>query len=210
MHITVLGANGQTGTEIVNHLLKQGHQVTAAVRRPDTVETQEGVKVCKIDLQSQDSIVEAVKGSEAVISALGTGGLRSARQRTTLYSDAVRVLRRVMRQVGIKRIIVLSSSGVDEESNAPAFYNGIIRRYIMNTYIDMAKMETILEESEDLEWTSVRLSYLVNCESRPYIVRDRELGEGSFKIGYFDAADFVANEVEQGKWIRKMPALAYP
>lgn len=210
MQITVFGANGQTGAEIVNQLVLRGHTVTAAVRRPATIPARDGVKVCKIDLQDQHSIVAALKGSGAVVSALGTGGLRSARQRTTLYSDSMKQIRQAMRRVGIKRVIALSSSGVDEEDNAPSFYNLIIRRYIMNTYIDMARMETILAESEDLEWTSVRLSYLVNCGSKQYAVRDRELGEGTFKIGYRDAADFVATEVEQGQWIRKLPALAYP
>ncbi|KAI0561414.1 glycerol-3-phosphate dehydrogenase [Gracilaria domingensis] len=210
MHITVFGANGQTGSEIVDQLVQNGHTVTAAVRRPSTVQPTEGVKVRKIDLSDQPSILAALKGSDAVISALGTGALRSARKRTSLYSDAVRAVRGAMRQLGMKRIIVLSSSGVDEEDKAPAFYNSIIRRYLMNTYIDMARMETILSESDDLEWTSVRLSYLVDCERKPYIVRDKMLNEGNFKIGFKDAADFVANEVVEDRWVRKMPALAYP
>ncbi|CAN8062069.1 unnamed protein product [Agarophyton chilense] len=210
MHVTVFGANGQTGSKIVEQLVQRGHTVTAAVRRPETVESREHVTVCKIDFDDQQSILAALKGSDAVISAVGTGALRSARKRTSLYSNAVQALRTAMRQLGMKRIIVLSSSGVDEEDNAPAFYNCIIRRYLMNTYIDMARMETILSESDDLEWTSVRLSYLVDCKSQTYIVKDKSLDEGNFKIGFKDAADFVAKEVLEGKWVRKMPALAYP
>lgn len=210
MHVTVFGANGQTGYEIVKQLLQRRYTVTAAVRRPSSVQPLDGLSVCKIDLSDMSTVLSAVEGSDAVVSALGTGGLRSARNKTSLYSDSVRAIRTAMRQLGVKRLIVLSSSGVDEEENTPWFYNAVIRRYLMNTYIDMARMETILSESEDLDWTSVRLSYLIECESKPYKAYDTSIDRGTFKIGFRDAADFVANEVAERKWVRKMPAIAYP
>jgi putative NADH-flavin reductase len=35
MRLFILGANGRTGTELVDLALKQGHQVTAFVRSPE-------------------------------------------------------------------------------------------------------------------------------------------------------------------------------
>ncbi|PXF40352.1 hypothetical protein BWQ96_09930 [Gracilariopsis chorda] len=210
MHVTVFGANGQTGHEIVKQLLQRGHTMTAAVRRPSTVQPLDGVTVCKIDLSDQPSVLATVQGSDAVISALGSGALRSARKKTSLYSDSARAIRAAMRQLDVKKLIVLSSSGVDEEENAPFFYNCIIRRFLMNTYIDMARMETILSESDDLEWTSVRLSYLVECGSKPYKVYDTSIDSSTFRIGFKDAANFVANEVKERKCMRKMATIAYP
>lgn len=210
MKVTVLGANGQTGQEIVSALLRRNHTVVAAVRRPETVTPTENLTVAKVDIGDQNSLTAAITGSDAVVSALGTGSLKQARAKTDLYSTAVRALRTAMRATGVKRLIVLSSGGVDEEDAAPWFYNALIRRYLMNTYVDMARMETILEESEDLDWTSVRLTYLVEGESKEFLVEDRQLGRGNFKITFRDAGEFVAKEAEEGKWIKKMPVLGYP
>lgn len=209
MQITVFGANGDTGSEIVKFLIESGHRVVCAVRRPETITTGPNKLVAKIDLTDHASLLCAMRGSSAVISALGTGGIKKARQPTTLYSDATRAIRAAMRELGLKRIVVLSSSGVDEEDAAPWFYNALLRRYIMNSYIDMARMETILEESPDLDWTVVRLTYLVKHDSKPFLAQDGELDKGNFKIGYVDAGKFVAKEVVANEWVHKHPVLGY-
>lgn len=201
----------QLAREILKACKARGHTVVAAVRRPESICEYEDVIVKKIDLLDQDSIVEAVSGSDAVISALGSGGgLKEARKKTTVYSDSIRVLRAAMRQCNVTRIIVLSSSGVEDEEAAPKFYSLLIRRYLINTYLDMVKMETILEESEDLDWTCVRLTYLIPGENKEYIVENKILDKGNFKISFADSGDFVAREVSEDKWIKKYPTLSYP
>jgi putative NADH-flavin reductase len=215
MKVTVFGANGDSGKEIVKSLVQKGHSVVAAVRRLDTVTSSDSVKVVKYDFADESSVKSAILGSDAVVSAIGSGKLRAARDPTTLYRDGTRAIRKAMRECGIKRLIVLSSSGVDEEYNHyPWVYTNIVRRYIMNTYIDMARMETVLEESDDLDWTSVRLSYLLQGESKPeWVVADRGFGDRkptSGKIHFVDVGKFVAKEIEENNWIKKMPVISYP
>jgi putative NADH-flavin reductase len=214
MIVTVFGANGDSGKEIVKSLVHNGHIVVAAVRRIETMSSSDSVKVVKYDFADESSVKSAMEGSDAVILAIGSGKLRAARDPTTLYSDATRAIRKAMRDCGIQRLIVLSSSGVDEEyQHLPWVYSNIIRRYIMNTYIDMARMETILEESQDLDWTSVRLTYLLEGKSQPDLVvsdcgfSDRKRVSG--KIQFVDVGKFVAKEVEENKWTKKMPAICY-
>ena len=210
MRVVLFGANGDCGKEITSSCLSKGYTVVAAVRRPEEIPAQDNLVVKKIDLSDPQSLQDAIKDADVIISALGTGGLKAARQATTLYKDATRAIRSAMRICNVKRIIVLSSGGVDEEAAAPWFYNNLIRRYLMNTYIDMGRMETILEESNDLEWTSVRLTYLLNGPSKEYLVQDRTLDRGNFKIHFVDVGKFVAQEIEERKWIGKMPVLGYP
>jgi len=46
MKIAVLGATGQTGQQLVNQALQQGHSVTAVVRNPEKLTvTHENLKV---------------------------------------------------------------------------------------------------------------------------------------------------------------------
>ncbi|MEM8799505.1 MAG: NAD(P)H-binding protein, partial [Pseudomonadota bacterium] len=144
MRIIVFGANGSTGQEIVRQSLAAGHSVVGAVRRPETLSQFQGIEVRKIDLSDQTSIEAAISGADAVVSALGHGGLKASARFTTLYSDSTRRFRAAMRATGVKRLIVLSSGGVVEDAAAPGFYTKLLRRYLINTYVDMARMETIL------------------------------------------------------------------
>jgi hypothetical protein len=114
-----------------------------------------------------------------------------------------------MRAKGVKRIIVLSSGGTVEDAKAPWFYTKLLRRYLLNTYTDMARMETVLEESDDLEWTSVRLTYLRKGPSKPFIVEEGRIGRGNFQIHFVDAARFIVEELEDRQWINRHPVLGY-
>lgn len=209
MKVVVFGATGNTGAEVVTACVSAGYQVVAAVRRPEAVTARAGVSVAQIDLSDSSSVEAAMEGCDVVVSGLGLGGLGAARECATFYSDGVRTLRTAMRATGVKRIIVMSSSGVQEEAGAPWYYNLLLRRYVMNTYIDMARMETILEESGDLQFTCVRLPYLVREGQGKLIVGDRTVGSAQFKLSYKDAALFIVDEIAAGKWIGCHPVPSY-
>lgn len=209
MRITIFGANGKTGRAIMEQAVAAGHQVVGAVRRPETLAGIEGIEVAPIDLDNHESLTFAIAGSQAVVMALGHGGLKSSAKPTSLYSRAVRALRTAMRDVGVKRLVVLSSGGVVEDAKAPWFYRALLRPYLINTYVDMARMETVLEESDDLDWTAVRLTYLLDGASKPFAATEGEIGRGSFKIHIVDAARFVLEILEQRTWLRGRPVLGY-
>lgn len=209
MRIVVIGANGTTGQEIVTQALAAGHEVVGAVRRPETLSHIKGVEVAKIDLSDADTLAAAMQGADAVISALGHGGVGAAMKFTTLYSDATRTIRTAMRATGVKRIMVLSSGGTVDNDKAPGFYTKLLRRLLINTYTDMARMETILEESQDLEWTSVRLTYLRKGPSKPFLAQEGKLDRGNFQIHFTDAARFIVDELTAREWINAHPVLGY-
>lgn len=205
----IFGANGSTGREAVRACLARGHAVVAAVRRPETMDGVEGVEVRKIDLGDRGSLVAAIDGADAVLGTLGHGGIADASKPTALYSDSARALRAAMRETACRRILVLSSGGVVQDDAAPWFYTKLLRKQLINTYCDMARMETVLEESEDLEWTCVRLTYLLEGESKPYLVEDGKIGRGNFRIHFVDAGGFLAREVDERRWVRRHPVLGY-
>jgi len=190
MRIVVIGANGTTGQEVVKQALAAGHEVVGAVRRPETLSHIKSVEVAKIDLSDADTLTAAMQG-------------------TTLYSDATRTIRTAMRAAGVKRIMVLSSGGTVDNEKAPGFYTKLLRRLLINTYTDMARMETILEESPDLEWTSVRLTYLRKGSSKPFLAQEGKLDRGNFQIHFTDAARFIVDELTAREWINAHPVLGY-
>ena len=208
--VVVFGANGSTGREVVRFAKAAGHEVVAAVRRPETMAGETGIEVAQIDLSDHASLVQAIRGADAVVSCLGHGSVSASAKPTTLYSDSARAYRAAMREAGCSRILVLSSGGVVQDDAAPWFYTKLLRRYLLNTYVDMARMETILEESEDLEWTSVRLTYLLKGESKDFLAEEGRLGRGTFKIHFVDAGRFVVDELSARRWVNGHPVLGYP
>ena len=62
MHITILGANGKTGTLLLEQGLAAGHEVTALVRRAGTVASRPHLGVVTGDATDADSVAAASRG----------------------------------------------------------------------------------------------------------------------------------------------------
>lgn len=209
MKLAVLGATGGTGKEIVQLALAQGDEVRILARTPAKVETkQEKLTVVQGDAFKEEDVQTAIRGCDVVLSALGSGGFIKQTKKTTFYSESAKCLIEAMRKEGMKRLIAITSSGVEHDPGAPLFYKLIIRKLLMPTYIDMKKMEHIIEAESGLQYTLVRPSYLINGKSKPYRVNDRANPAKGWMISRVDTAKFMMGEAKEGKWIGKHPALA--
>jgi putative NADH-flavin reductase len=75
MNITVLGAAGGTGMQVVQQALAAGHSVTALVRSPEKMPvTDPHLRVAQGDATDQASVTRALEGADAVISTLDAPG----------------------------------------------------------------------------------------------------------------------------------------
>lgn len=73
MKILIFGAAGKTGRELVKQALEQGHEVSAFVRNvPRVVPAADRLEFFTGDVRDENMVREAVRGQDAVISALGT------------------------------------------------------------------------------------------------------------------------------------------
>lgn len=72
MDVVVLSASGTIGKAIVQEALKRKHEVTAAVRNPETFTLEhERLHITTVDVLDAASVAAAVRGHEEVISAYG-------------------------------------------------------------------------------------------------------------------------------------------
>ena len=70
MKVTVLGASGRAGSEIVKELARRGHQVTGVARNPARIPTGEGITAVSGDANDADALPALLKGADAVVSAI--------------------------------------------------------------------------------------------------------------------------------------------
>jgi hypothetical protein len=73
MNLTVLGATGATGRELVAQALERGHTVTALARNPDKLEINDSDQLVRVraDVLNPAAIEAALTGSEIILSGLG-------------------------------------------------------------------------------------------------------------------------------------------
>src|SRR5919108_2384040 len=109
MRLTIFGATGGTGTQLVRQALDGGHEVTAVVRDPArlTVPKQAGLRVVRADVMDPDAIVPAVEGADAVLSALGNRLSGPA----NVCAEGVRSILAAMDKTGARRLAVVSAAG---------------------------------------------------------------------------------------------------
>ena len=78
-NVAIVGATGSVGEYITKHLLQNGkHTVTAITRAESKSKMPEGVKVAKVDYDDQNSLVQALKGQDALIITMSTGKLEQS------------------------------------------------------------------------------------------------------------------------------------
>ncbi|MFF2508013.1 NAD(P)-dependent oxidoreductase [Streptomyces sp. NPDC058067] len=156
MRLTVFGATGGIGQEIVRQSLAAGHQVTAVVRDPArfTV-TGANLDVFRADVRDPEALRPAVAGRDATLSGLG------ARRRADagIAAELTRSVLRAVEAEGVRRLLVVSAAPVGPEpENSPLLDRallGVINSLLKPVYDDLRAMERELAGSAT-DWTSVR------------------------------------------------------
>jgi putative NADH-flavin reductase len=113
MKLTILGATGATGTCLTEQALAAGHEVTAIVRDPGRLSIPEDpqLHVVTADVMDPASIIPAMTGAAAVITAIGPRGTGPA----TVIQDSVRSIIQAMQKTGIRRLLEISGSVVADD-----------------------------------------------------------------------------------------------
>ncbi|MFF6994318.1 NAD(P)-dependent oxidoreductase [Streptomyces sp. NPDC008313] len=156
MRLTVFGATGGIGQEIVRQALDAGHHVTAVVRDPARLTvTGARLEVFRADLTDPEAVRPAVAGRDAVLSGLGARTRRDAGVATRL----TRTVLRAMEAEGTRRLLVVSAApvGPEPEGEGPLdrVARGIVSAVLKDTYADLRAMEAELTRSAT-DWTVVR------------------------------------------------------
>lgn len=156
MKLTVFGATGGVGGEIVRQALAAGHEVTAVVRDPARLTAAgENLEVFRDDLTDPESLRSAVAGRDAVLSGLGARKKADAGIATPLTRSVVRA----MEAEGVRRLVVVSAAPIspptERQPVVDRISGALVSRILRSVYDDLRAMEAELARSAT-DWTSVR------------------------------------------------------
>jgi uncharacterized protein YbjT (DUF2867 family) len=202
MKIVIFGANGQTGRLLTERVLQAGYAAVAVTRRPaDFPIAHAHLSVAGADVRDASSVAGVLDGADAVLSTLGVPF--SVRPIDT-YSVGVRNIVSGMREAGVRRLVVVSSTGAfhyPDRIDTPfalRIAEPVITRTIgKTTYDDQRRMEAIVRDS-GLDWTIVRPSGLFDLpESTNYVAGEVEpVGGFTARIDLADYMTRLAGDAE--------------
>jgi uncharacterized protein YbjT (DUF2867 family) len=207
--VLVLGATGGTGRLIVRRALARGYDVAALVRSAEKGSDLRGATLIVGDARDEETLRKALKGRNAVISALGTPA--SPFREVTLLSNATRALVGAMKAEQVSRLVCITGIGAGDSAGHGGFLfeNLIFPLLLRHVYADKNRQEAIVRDS-GLDWVLVRPSVLNDKPGRATIRALTELSEfHGGTIAREDVADFVVDQVRADTWLHRSPLITW-
>jgi putative NADH-flavin reductase len=159
MNVTVFAATGGIGSKVVEQLRSRGHHVTAYVRNPGKIPASwdDTVTVITGELSDAAAVDRAVKGADAVVSALGPSMDRKATGLPLI--EGTRNIVTAMQRHGVRRYIGNATPSVLDPREKPTWQTRLTTRmaktFLRRAYDELVGMSEIIMAS-GLDWTIVR------------------------------------------------------
>lgn len=201
MQIIVFGATGQVGTQLVKQALWRGHSVKAYGRNVYEMDIEnDKLEKIKAGLFDAADILHAIKGCDAVLSAIGGAFDGSDKAR----SLGMKTIVTQMQKAAVKRIVALGGLGIlnfDEHSLI------IDQKDYPEEYLPVGNEHRKAYESlKDslLDWTFVCSPDIINdAPTGNYITaKDYPPQPNINRINAGDLAQFMLNELERNEFVK--------
>ena len=201
MKIIVFGATGMVGQQIVNQAIAHGHTVVAFGRNvfEELSTERKYLELFKGYLFSEDDIKKALKGCDAVLSAIG-GAIDGTDKARSL---GMKKIVSAMEKKGPKRIIAIGGAGA---------LNASEDQYIFETPDFPQKFKPVTAEhfqayevlkSSSLDWTFLcPPNILGGGPTGEYNLNRNYPAEGQGQINAGDLADFMVKELKANEYLK--------
>lgn len=196
MRCFILGATGNTGTQLVELALQHGHTVTAFVRSPQKLpQDRAGLTVVQGDPANISAMAKAMAGHDVVFSALAPrmGEMMSSKRSWTMAGHAANIVE-AMKQAGVARLFAFSSAGLFPDQNILV---RVLSFPVRGHMADLRAMEETYEAS-GLDWTVLRPTWMGAGESDAYRVSTGALPDRSKSMHYRGLAKFMIDAAATG------------
>jgi putative NADH-flavin reductase len=208
--VLIVGATGGTGRQLVAQALERGFAVTALVRSPSKLHVDHPqLTVIQGDVLDYASVDAAMRGQEAVLSALGH---KRFFYPTRILSEGTRNILRAMSTHAVPRLVCETSLGLGDSAGRLGLYFTLFTIPVILPFYfwDKTRQERIIAES-NAEWVIVRPGMLTNGDKRGRLRHGRRVGSflGTVRISRADVADFMLNQLESDTYLGAAPGVAW-
>lgn len=203
MRVTVFGATGGIGRQVVDRALAAGHEVHALIRDPSKL-TLPDVSVTTGDLADGQAIDRAVEGSDAVIWAVGA--TQNKADQVELFETAARELVAAMKRHGVRRLVALSGAGItlvgEHKPIRDRLTSGLVRLLVRHV-VESKRREYLVFRESGLDWTLVRPPRVVEGGPTGHLVASSTFVGA--RITQADLATFMVDQLGDRTYIGGAP-----
>jgi putative NADH-flavin reductase len=204
MHIAVIAANGRTGKAFVREALAAGHRIRAGVFHGNDLPQHERLEVVPCDATDRQQLMRLVQGTDAVVSLIGHVKGSPARVQT----EAMQALVSVMADLGTKRLVSLTGTGVRFPGDRITLIDRILNLAV--GIVDPARVSDGREhvrvlQATDLDWTVIRVLKLQNVAARAFKLSAN--GPTKWYVGRREVAQAILQVLDQHSFVRQAPIL---
>jgi putative NADH-flavin reductase len=213
MRIAIIGASGNIGSAILAEALARGHSITAIVRHPEKIPSNNPrLTVVKGDVL-KDKVDNLVRGHDAVISAYNPGWTNPniAADTTTAYHAIIEGVKKA----AVKRLLVVGGAGSLESSPGVQLVDTMqLPPLIRAAILALRDVLYTLRQEKELDWTYLSPAVTIAPGERTgrfRVGKDQVLKDsnGDSKISTQDYALAMLDELEKPKHVRERFTVGY-
>ena len=207
MKVAVIAANGRSGQAFVEAALTAGHTIRAGVRGKNYLKSHPHLTIVECDATNETQLKNLISGQEAVASFIG----HVKGSEPNVQTIAIQHVVNIMNELGIKRLVSLTGSGVRFAGDKISLVDRILNLSI--SIIDPARVKDgknhveVLKVS-DLDWTVIRVLKLQNVPPKPFTLREH--GPTKWYVGRQEVAQAFLQVLEKHSFIKQAPIISNP
>ena len=206
MKVIIFGSTGRTGKYLIQKALESGHEVLAFARIPDSISIKHPrLSVFQGDVTNAAAVDLAIKGQQAVLSAVGTD-----LGHTNLRQKAMENIVAAMKENNINRVLGIGGMGILQANADMMIYEtpGFPPEYVPVSKDHRAAYEVL--KASGLDFTFVCPPMIVDAPAMANYITDAEYPpkDGAMQICAGDLAEFMVNELEDNKFVKLRVGIA--
>lgn len=205
MKIVIFGSTGATGLALVQQALDRGHRVVAFARNPGAISIEHArLELFQGDVRDPHAVQRAVRGADAVISALG---VRMGEPPSMARSEGTRMIVQALQAHGIRRFISVSAVGAGMHLQTLPWIARVLLPLLVGRWRlqEAGLQETVIADS-GLDWVILRAPRLVDGQGAGSyrIGNDLKTGFGD-KLSRADLATALLDQLKSDTFLRAIP-----
>lgn len=203
-HIAIIGGTGAAGKEVVRLALAANYNVTLVARNPHLIQPENNLSVVKGDVTNLESLKQAFKNMDAVISCFGPANGRKA---GNLMSVGTANIVQACAESGVTRFIFMSGI-LQTDGSELTFLNRLgikfMRQFFKEVYKDKITAETAIQNSP-LDWVIFRAVGLTHTQPTGQYKAGVNIQISPFTLlPYADCALCLVDAVHETKWSKQI------